>query len=159
MATPEKFASDAAQLPRGTVSACTPADRAALTDFYRATYPQATAADLAANIRDEEAAAWVTYRDDQDEIRVAMFLRADGVVWLFAKPEECESPEVQHGFMRLAEEARAALAPYGVQGLSILYPANLEPLARTLECCGVLSKQVIVLRTLHFEAGKVALRN
>lgn len=159
MATVEKLSGElASEIPRGTVSACTPADRAALTDFYRAVFPHATAANLAADIRDEEAAAWITYRDDQGEIRVAMLLRADGFVWLLARPEECESAEVLHGFLRLVEEARAALVPYGIQSLTVLHSVSLQPLARHLEKDGVLGKEMHILRTLHFSPSGGVMR-
>lgn len=80
--TADKTEYATSEFPRGTVSACTPADRAALTDLYRAVYRHATPFDLTASIRDEETAAWSAYRDEHGRILVAALIYQDGTVWV-----------------------------------------------------------------------------
>jgi hypothetical protein len=144
------------EFPHGTVTACTPADRAGLTDLHRASYPQATLDDLAADVRDEEAADWVTYKDEQGSILVAMHVYPNGLVYLLANTDESKAPEVRHGFLMLAQKAQEALTPRGIRGLCILHSASLQPLAKSLESSGFLSKEVSIVRTLHFsESGEV----
>ncbi len=148
------------EFPRGTVSACTPADRAALTDLYRAVYPNAAAAEIAGDVRDDELPAWITYRDGEGEIRAAMFIRADGVALVLARPEESDAPEVKTGFLRVAKEARAAVAKYGVSELIVFHAASLEPLGRALEREGFLTKQLAIARVMHFgEHGEIIRAN
>lgn len=146
--------------PRGTVGACTPEDLPALLDLYRAVYPNATAADLAANITDEDIRAWALYRDEQSEIRVAIFLARDGVTWLFARPDDCASPEVRHGSLMLAEHVYKAVAPDGVRHLVIAHAASLNRLGDSLEKEGFVSSAINVARLIHFtDLGEVARAN
>ena len=150
----------ATEFPRGAVGPCTVADRASLVDLYRAVYPQASVSEVAASIKDDEAAAWGAYRDEGGEIRVALFIQSDGVVWLFAKPEECEMPEVKNAFLALARDARAAVARFGVSSLVVLHAANLQPLGRLLEREGYLTKEKTIARVMHFgEKGEVIRAN
>ena len=162
MATLDKIANatPSPESPRGTVGGCIPEDRAALFDLYRAVYPNATTADLMTDIRDEEAASWAAYRDDQGEIRVAMFVWRDGIVWLFARPADCELPEVKRGFLMLAEHVHRVLAPSGVKGLAVVHAASLNRLGDSLEKEGFAGRAFNVVRPICFtDSGAVARAN
>jgi len=166
MATLDKLAKAATataeqiETPPGTVGACTPEDRAALTDLYFSVYPNATTADLMADIRDEELQAWAAYRDEQGEIRVAMFVRSDGIVWVFARPADCESSEVKRGFLMLAEHVSKVLLPSGIRHLVIVHAASLGRLGDNLEREGFSSRVLNVVRVMHFtDSGEMIRAN
>ena len=151
--------SPAPGLPRGTVRVCTPNDRAELVDLYRAVCPQADLEEIAAWTKPEQSSAWASYRNEAGEIKVAMFLWEDGCVRVFAKPTECGSREVLDGFLMLAQEVRAFLATRGVRDLSIMHDGSLQPLGDALEKSGFLSREIHVLRHMHFgESGQVLRR-
>jgi hypothetical protein len=160
MATLDKNANEtpSSEFPRGTVGPCTPDDRAALTDLYRAVYPDATAYDLANDIKDSESAAWGAYRDSQGEIRVAMFIWTTGVVWILANPEECGSPEVRKGFLMLAKDVRRVLAQSGVTEFAVVHAACLNEFGALLEREGFFSKPISLVRNMHFDDSGEAQR-
>lgn len=153
--TKSACASNQVELPRGTVAACVPADRADLTELYRAAYPHSTLADLTEDLRDESLEKWVVYRDEQDRVRVAVYICANGMLCVLARPEECTSDEIMHGFLMLAQKAQEAFAP---RGLWILHSATLQPLAKRLELGGFLSKEFSMIRSLHFDNSGTPVR-
>ena len=142
----------------GTVTACLPADRADLVDLYRAAYPQATVTDLAEDLRDENLDRWVVYRDERGQARVAVYVCPNGLLCVLAKPEECTSDEIRLGLFMLLQKAQEAFAPRGARAAWICHSVTLQPLAKILEFGGFLSKEVSVIRGLHFSDSGVLQR-
>jgi hypothetical protein len=130
----------------GTVHVGTAEDFNELAFLYRSTYPHATDANLAADIKPEEATAWINYRDENGEILVAMHIRVDG------------SLTAVHGFLALVEEARAVLARHGVRRLQIIHAPTLEPLAQRLEQLGLIGPKTAIIREYRFDAHSANLK-
>jgi hypothetical protein len=135
----------------GTVHVGTAEDFNELACLYRCTYPHATDANLAVDIKPHEMSAWMTYRSETGEILIAMHVRMDGFIWLLAKPEESASLNMVSGFLALVAEARAVLARYGVRGLEIIHAPSLEPLARQLEEQGLIGEKTAIIRSYRFD--------
>jgi hypothetical protein len=144
----------------GTVCICTAEDRPALTELYRAAHPRSTNFDLAADLRDADISSWAAFKNGEGEIRVAMFVWPNGVIWVLAKPEDAESDAVKLGFLWLAREVWRVLASSGVTELTVFHAKALHRFGELLEREGFLSKEVMVARTMHFsESGEVQRMN
>ena len=91
---PERIANEAAgvAVSPGTICRCTSDDRLALDDLYRALCPEVTFKEFASDLNDATIPYWYAFKDEQGEIRVAMFVWNNGAVWVVARPGECESP-------------------------------------------------------------------
>ena len=71
-------------------------------------------------------------------------------MWGVARPDDCESLEVKRVFLWLACEVRQALASVGITELLVSDALNLRRLGEILEQEGLLSKELLVVRTMHF---------
>jgi hypothetical protein len=71
----------------------------ALADLYRASCPDVTFRELAADLNDATIPYWYAFEDTQREIRVAMLVWNNGAVWVVARPDDCESLEVKRIFL------------------------------------------------------------
>ena len=140
---------------KGSVHVCGVEDLKELAYLYRCAYPQATDANVAADIKPHEAAAWITYRGEDGEILIAIHVRSDGLVSLLAEPGRSDSLLLTEGFRALAVEARAVLERYGVRGFDLLYAPSIEPLARRLESEGLVSPVIAMFRSCRFEGQSV----
>jgi hypothetical protein len=162
MSTPERISNENtdSEVSRGTVCVCTAEDRPALTELHRAAHPESTNSDLAADLRDAHISSWAAFKDGEGDIRVAMFVWPDGVIWVLAKPEDADSDAVKRGFLWLAREVQRELASSGVTKLTVFHAKALHRFGEILEQEGFLSKEVMVVRTMHFsESGEVQRMN
>ena len=158
MATPERIANENVdpEVSRGTVCVCTAEDRPALTELYRAAHPGSTDLGLAADLRDAVISSWAAFKNGEGDIRVAMFVWPDGVILVIAKPEDADDDAVKRGFLWLAREVRRELASNGVTELTVFHAKALHRFGELLEREGFLSKELLVVRTMHFtESGEV----
>lgn len=141
--------------PTGSIHVCGLDDLKELACLYRQAYPHATDANVAADIKPQEAAAWLVYRGAGGEVLVALHLQSDGFCWLLAKRDESDSLLVTEGFGALLAEARTVLERYGVRKIELLYAPPIDPLARRLEAEGLIGPAVAVVRTCLFEGHGV----
>ena len=65
-------------------------------------------------------------------------------------PASANPPEVKRGFLWLACEVRQALASIGVTELLVSHALSLRRFGEILEQEGFLSKELLVVRTMHF---------
>lgn len=139
----------------GSIHVCGVEDLKEVACLYRIVYPQATDSNVAADIKPQEAAAWISYRGEDGEILIAMYIRSDGLVWMLAKPNQSDSLLMAEGFRALLGEARAVLERHGIRGIELLYAPSIDPLARRLEAEGLVGPAVAVVRTCLFEGHGV----
>jgi hypothetical protein len=101
MAAPERIANEAAgvAVSSGTICRCSVRRPQALEDLYRASCPEVTFKEFASDLNDATMPYWYAFKDEEGEIRVAMFVWNNGAVWIVARPGERESPEVKRGFL------------------------------------------------------------
>jgi hypothetical protein len=133
----------------GTVHAGRREDISQFNRLYRLAYPHATEKNLRNDIKPENASSWVTYKNAEGEILIAMHLRVDGLVWLLADPAKSDS--LVYGFLVLLQSAWETFAPYGLRGLEVIYAPSLEPLAQRLEEQGLIGKKTAIIRTARFD--------
>lgn len=146
-----------AEIQPTAIVACTPEDRPALVDLYRASCPEVPFAAVASDVNDKSIRYWYACKTETGEIRVAMFVWASGVVFVLVRPEDVESDEVAAAFLSLAREIRRRL---GVPELSVLHSTCIQRFGELLERAGFLSKELVVARTMHFStAGEVERKN
>jgi hypothetical protein len=134
----------------GVVSGCTVEDRPALWELCNRMDPLAPWLDIAASLRNENVGSWAVYRDNNREIRVAVFMQPGGTVHMVMKPEDMCDPVVKQGFLQLAQEVHRAFKMNGVADLVILCPERLKPFVQMLSSEGFLSREVYTAHGMHF---------